>query len=355
MDVTRRHFTLMSGIGMTGLMTDTSAAAAMSKAAAASSAAFDPTPYVHPELRFLVSQFMNFKTDGAFSAANLPILRKMLAGAPAIAEAQAVQVPGSKGAPDVRVYVLKGEGAGTAKPALLYVHGGGYIAGSAASETRKLQQMARDLDCVVVAVEYRLAPETPFPGPLEDCYTALKWLHGNAASLGVDPARIAIMGESAGGGLAAMLAIAARDRKEVPVIFQLLVYPMLDDRTGSTRPVAPPIGYLTWDSNANRFGWSSFLGKPAGSAKVPAGSVPARVENLAGLPRTFIGVGSIDLFVSENVEYARRLVEQGVPTELLMVPGAFHGFQGAAPKANISLQFNAAIKNALVGAFSQRW
>ncbi|HEX7856293.1 MAG TPA: alpha/beta hydrolase [Sphingobium sp.] len=354
MDITRRDFALLGSMGAIGA----AALAPITHASATTTPAttpFDPTPYVHPELRFLVPQLMQLRSGTAMSTEQLPMLREMLASAPAIAEAQVVRIPASSRAPEVRAYLLKGEGPAHPKPALIYVHGGGYIAGSAASETRKLRQMAHELDCCILAVEYRLAPETPFPGPLEDCYAALEWLHSNAATLGVDPRRIAIMGESAGGGLAAMLAIAARDRKEIPILFQLLVYPMLDDRTGSTRSVKPPIGSLTWDSGTNRFGWTSFLGKPAGSAHVPAGSVPARVDNLAGLPRTFIGVGSIDLFVSEDLEYARRLIEQRVPTELLVVPGAFHGFQIAAPKADVSQQFNAAIKNALLSAFSLHW
>src|SRR4029077_17645569 len=145
------------------------------------------------------------------------------------------------------------------------------------------QRTAQSCNCVVVSVEYRLAPETPFPGALEDNYTALRWLYANAETLGVDRNRIAIGGESAGGGHAAALAIAARDRKEVPVIFQLLIYPMLDDRTGSSRPVPPHIGEFIWTAQSNVFGWSSLLGVPAGSAKVPAGAVPARVEDLSGL------------------------------------------------------------------------
>lgn len=348
-DITRRQLGSIAGAGVLA------AALPRGAAAAATASTFDPTPFVHPELRFLVPSFLKFKAAGSFSQATLAPFRATMSAAKPDPAAQIVTVPGSGGGPEVRAYVLGRREAGGKRPAILYVHGGGFVGGTAAGDTAQLHALADALDCVIVSVEYRLAPETPFPGPLEDCYAGLRWLYRNAAALGVDPQRIAIMGESAGGGLAAMLAIAARDRGEVSVRFQLLVYPMLDDRTGSTRAVAPPVGWIGWDAAANRFGWTSFLGRPAGSASVPPGSVPARVERLAGLPRTFIGVGSIDLFVAEDTDYARRLIEAGVPTELLVVPGAFHGFQHAAPKAAVSQRFDAAIRTALAEAFAQRW
>ncbi|WP_243652486.1 alpha/beta hydrolase [Novosphingobium sp. PhB165] len=236
------------------------------------------------------------------------------------------RIPGKPGDPDVRIYIVNAGPKAQARPAILHIHGGGYILGTAASGLADLQDLARDLDCVIVTVDYRLAPETAFPGPLEDCYAGLKWLHANVGALGVDPARIAVKGESAGGGLAAMLAIAARDRKEVPLAYQCLIYPMLDDRTGSTVHRPPQQGALMWTPQSNRFGWSSFLGIPAGSPQVPAGAVPARTANLEGLPPAFIGVGTIDLFYEENLEYARRLAAAGVQVELAIAPGAFHGF-----------------------------
>lgn len=154
-----------------------------------------------------------------------------------------------------------------------------------------------------------------------------------------------------------MLAIAARDRGEVPIAFQLLIYPMLDDRTGSSRQVPPYIGAYVWGPASNRFGWSSLLGVPAGSRTVSAGAVPARVANLAGLPPAFIGVGSIDLFVAEDLEYARRLIDSGVPTELCVVPGAYHGFDIFAPEASVSKAFRASWSAALARAFDTdaRW
>jgi acetyl esterase/lipase len=260
-------------------------------------------------------------------------------------------IPGAKGAPDVRVFVINAAAGDRKRPAILHIHSGGFVAGTAAEAIPSLQQVALDHDCVIVTVEYRLAPETRFPGSLEDNYAALKWLHTSAGSLGVDTSRIAVMGLSAGAGHAAMLTIAARDRGEVPIAFQLLSYPMLDDRTGSSRHVPPYIGAYIWVPASNRFGWSSLLGVPAGSRIVPAGAVPARAENLAGLPPAFIGVGSIDLFVDEDVDYARRLIDSGVPTELCVVPGAYHGFDLFAPEAPVSKTFRATWNAALARAF----
>jgi acetyl esterase/lipase len=215
----------------------------------------------------------------------------------------------------------------------------------------RLQGIATDCHCVVVSVDYRLAPETRYPGSLEDNYAALKWVHAHAEELGIDRSKIAVGGESAGGGHAASLAIHARDRNEVPIVFQLLIYPQLDDRTGSTRPAPPAIGHFMWTASNNRFAWSSLLGVPAGSSKVPVAAVPARVASVGGLPPAWIGVGAIDLFAEEDMEYARRLVHAGVATELLVVRGAYHGFDLLAPDAEASKQFSASWKSALRKAF----
>jgi acetyl esterase/lipase len=281
----------------------------------------------------------------------LPIVRER-ADVPGVALPQPAPqpttrtIPGPANAPDVRVVVVDPGGEG-ARPALLYVHGGGFIFGNVSGDIAMLQRLAQTLNILIVSVDYRLAPETPFPGGLEDTYAALLWLYRNAQTLMIDRSRIAIGGVSAGGGLAAMLTIAARDRREVPVAFQLLLAPMLDDRTGSQRTVPPYIGRYSWSAQANRFGWTSWLGVPAGSRDVPAGSVPARTENLAGLPPTFIGVGSIDLFAEEDVTYACRLLMAGVRTELLVVPGAYHAFDKLVPDAEVSRRYTAAWTDAL--------
>lgn len=288
------------------------------------------------------------------NAESLPVARKQnsVAMKPQLSDISVEKrvIKDDKGMPDVTVYVINA-GADTSRPAILHTHGGGFTMGSPAVDTPTLQEVAKRLDCVIVTVDYRLAPETTWEGSLEDNYAALKWLHTNAAKLGADPGRIAVMGESAGGGHAALLALTARDRGEVPLVAQVLVYPMLDDRTGSSRKVPPHIGTLLWTEETNRFGWNSFLGVEPGSKEVPSAAVPARAENLEGLPPTFIGVGSIDLFVDENIEYAQRLVDAGVSTELWVVPGAFHGFDIIAPDALVSRQFTVLKLDALRRAF----
>ncbi len=260
-------------------------------------------------------------------------------------------IPGPAGAPEVSVVIADTAPGKKNKPALLHIHGGGYVVGAAVAFLPGVLRYTIPAGCVVVSVDYRLAPGTRFPGSLEDNYAALKWLYAQADELGVDRKRIALAGESAGGGHAAALAIHARDRGEVPLVFQLLIYPMLDDRTGSTRAVPWPIGQIGWGAQGNRFGWTALLGVPAGSAQVPYGAVPARVENLKGLPPTFIGVGAIDLFVEEDIEYARRLIDAAVPTELLVVPGAYHAFDLSVPDAKVSKRFCETIAVALQRAF----
>jgi acetyl esterase/lipase len=247
------------------------------------------------------------------------------------------------------IYIVNAR-AGTSRPAILHTHGGGFVGGSAKAEVCNQQDLAAALDAVSVTVEYRLAPETGWRGSVADNYAALRWLHANAADLGVDPNRIAVMGESAGGGHAALLGIEARNRGEVPLALQLLIYPMLDDRTGSSRRTSEHHGMI-WSPASNRFGWSSFLGMTPGGRKVPAAAVPARVADLAGLPPTFIAVGALDLFVAEDIEYARRLIAAGVPTELHVIPGAVHGFEEFSPDASLVKHYHALKLNALRRAF----
>ncbi len=261
-------------------------------------------------------------------------------------------IPGPAGAPDVTVYLINIGGG--QRPAILHTHGGGYIAGSPAQDLPRLQRLAQALDCVIVSVDYRLAPETTWQGSGEDNYAALKWLHDHAAELGVDRQRLAVMGESAGGGHAALLALMARDRGQVSLIFQMLIYPMLDDRTASTREVPAPLGELIWTAEANRFGWRAFLGQEPGTTAVPAAAVPARAGSLAGLPPAFIAVGGLDLFVQENIAYAQRLIAAGVPTELLVLPGAFHAFDVVAEETALARRFSEARVRALREAFAQR-
>jgi acetyl esterase/lipase len=260
------------------------------------------------------------------------------------------QIPGADGNPGVTIFIVNAK-PGASGPAILHLHGGGFNAGSSRAGMCNIQELASALDCVVVSVEYRLAPETPYPGALADNYAGLRWMHENAAAIGADPARIAILGESAGGGHAAMLAIAARDRGTYPICFQALIYPMLDDRTGSTQPVPEHIGAFGWNEETNRFGWQCFLGQAPGTETVPVAAVPSRMGNLAGLPPTFIGVGTLDLFVAENTLFAQRLIDAAVPTELIVVPGAIHGFDTLAKESAVARRFTSIKLAALRRAF----
>jgi acetyl esterase/lipase len=342
---TRRGF--VGGVSMTPILAAAAIAADTQNANAVISVNPDPYSYVDPELAVALRQYPD--NLDAPNARNLAALRaadknSAMSDAPELQPRKAT-VPGPGG--DVPVLIIDPKPGAKNRPATIYIHGGGYVLGRADSNLRLAQDIARATDSMAVSVDYTLAPEAVFPKSLEQNYAALAWLHKNAAQFGVDPARIAICGDSAGGGHAAMLAIAARDRKEFAIAFQCLIYPMLDDRTGSTHHVPPYIGHFVWTEAANRFGWSSLLGMPAGSPSVPAGSVPARVKDLSGLPPTFIGIGSIDLFCEEDIEYARRLVLAGVRTELFVVPGAYHGFDIVARDARVTVQFRDVWQSAL--------
>jgi acetyl esterase/lipase len=240
------------------------------------------------------------------------------------------RVPGPAGAPAVRVVIYRPSTAGSLLPALLHIHGGGYVMGTPELSDENNRRLVKEVDCIVVSVDYRLAPETRHPGPVEDCYAALKWLHANSHRLGVDATRIAVGGESAGGGLSAALALLARDRREVRIAYQSLIYPMIDDRTGASADPHPYVGEFVWTPATNHFGWQCLLGCEPGSKGVSHYAAAARAESLADLPATYIATGALDLFLEEDLEYARRLIRAGVPTELHVYPGAFHGFEMAA-------------------------
>ena len=218
------------------------------------------------------------------------------------------------------------------RPAVLSLHGGGYVLGSAQLNAASDRGMASALGGVVVAVDYRLAPEAPYPIPLDDCYAALEWLHGQAGPLHIDRERIAVWGDSAGGGLAAAVSLLARDRGEFGVAHQHLIYPMLDDRTCTGEP-HPHAGEFIWNRAANTFAWECYFGGEAG-VEAPAYAAAARAQDLSGLPSTFIMVGALDLFVDENIAFGQRLIRAGVPTELHVFPGAYHAFD-RVPRAEV--------------------
>ena len=266
-----------------------------------------------------------------FSADSLPMIRSVFGQMPAPELSGKVEnadhaIPGAEHVV-VRVHRPVGPAA-AARPCIYWMHGGGLVLGTYAGDDARFDRWCQQFDCVGVSVEYRLAPECPYPGPIEDCYAGLAWVHANAASLGVDPARIGIAGASAGAGLAAALALLARDRGEVPVQFQLLVYPMLDDRqTTASSHWADPI----FPRPANTFGWTSYLGAARGGDDVSPYAAPARAAALSGLPPTWIGVGALDGLSDEDTDFATRLRHHGVPVEFHLYPGMPHGFVSLMP------------------------
>lgn len=294
---------------------------------------------VDAELRPL----LDLMPTATFSAETLPLIRKLREQ---LLEAQKSTrraredvevsehfVPGPDDAPWVRVLVYRPRGGTAPLPAYLHIHGGGFLVGKPEGFADFNERFASELGCLVVSVDYRKAPETRFPGALEDCYAALRWLHAQADALGVDPQRVCVGGESAGGGLAAGLSLLARDRGALPIAFQLLIYPVLDDRTGSEDGGNPHTGEFIWTRASNRFAWNCLLGHAPGGDDVSPYAAPARAADLRGLPPAFVSVGSLDLFLEENIAYAGRLLQAGVPTELHVYPGAVHGFELAAGTA----------------------
>ncbi len=236
---------------------------------------------------------------------------------------QEIMVP-LAGEPDVRCLLYRPVDRPQSIPGYLHIHGGGYIMSTADGSDLLNALTASKLGITVLSVDYRLAPEHPIPAPLDDCYAALAWLFDHAGELGVDNTRIGIGGESAGGGLAAAVAIHARDQGQYQLCHQHLTYPMLDDTTGTADNYGDPlVGEFIWTREKNRFGWQSYLG----SAPAEAPQVPMRVSHYEGLPPAWILTASMDLFRDENIEYARNLLKAGVAAELIVYPGACHGFQ----------------------------
>ena len=306
-------------------------------------------PITDPQLAAGLAGLERALPDG-IALDDIPAIRKkmddlratMATQAPAIAgvDSSDHQAPGLDEAPAVMVRLYRPETRPVLLPALLWIHGGGYVLGSVQATDLQAKTMAHALGCVVASVEYRLAPEHPFPAALHDCYAALTWLMRTASQLGIDHSRIAIGGASAGGGLAAGLALLARDRGELPVRYQLLLYPMLDDsnirQAGSDVPDTP-----VWTRASNLAAWRAYLQQEPGSDGISEYAAPIRARDVGGLPPTYMGVGTTDLFRDENIAYAQRLMRAGVPTELHVYADAFHGFDGFAADSDAAQRFTA--------------
>lgn len=284
----------------------------------------------------------------------IPVLRELTAAMPAPSDEDLrcggafdvteLLVPGPAGAPEVSLLVCRPAGVTAPLPAVYHMHGGGMITGDNRMGVLRLLDWARELQFTVLSVAYRLAPECPFPAPVEDCYAGLMWAAGHAAELGVGPDRIVVVGHSAGGGLAAALALMARDRGGPRLAGQLLMSPMLDDRndTVSSWQLA---GIGGWDRTANETAWAALLGDARGGPDVSPYAAPARVADLSGLPPAFIDAGSAETFRDEDVTYASRIWQAGGIAELHVWPGGCHGFEMMAPEAAVSRAASAAQRN----------
>lgn len=307
-----------------------------------------PPPPFDPELASFARDFR--ETWPSVTPAMIPLLREPAAlprptdqelsrdGAFTI---ETTSVPGPVDAPDVQLLICRPTATGAATPALYHLHGGGLFAGEARFDIGALLTVAAEFPFTVVAAEYRLAPETPHPGPVEDCYAGLVWTVEHASELNIDPARIVLEGNSGGGGLAAAVALLARDRGGPAVLGQMLLSPMLDDRN-DTPSVAQLSSVALWDGTTNATAWSALLGDARGGPHVSPYAAAARATDLSKLPATFIDVGSVDIFRDEAVSYATRLWQAGNDTELHVWAGAFHGFEHALPQAALSLDAVAA-------------
>jgi acetyl esterase/lipase len=250
----------------------------------------------------------------------------------------------------IRLRVYRPTGTNSGSPALCWMHGGGLMGGTPEQDDAQMKQIAAATGATIISVDYRLAPEFPYPVPVNDCYDGLMWVADNAVVLGIDTRRIAVGGASAGGGLAAALTLMVKEKGGPKLIHQSLTYPMLDDRN-STNSSYQINATGVWDRAYNIYGWSAYLGKKMNPGKIPPTAAAAREKDLSGLPPAFIAVGSLDLFRDEDIEYALHLMEAGVSVELHFYHGAVHGFDWHVPGSAMTASLLGKRINALNLAF----
>lgn len=286
----------------------------------------------------------------------LPAIRQMFSDALKLqplpdlpVQIRKVAVPSRDAQRTIRCLEIRANDLGPHVPAILHFHGGGNVMGQPEMNQAELMHWAAEIGCVVLSVDYRLAPETPFPAPMDDAHDVLRFIYREAQTLGIDRERIALAGQSAGGAMAACLALLARDEGVIPIAFQLLEAPRLDDCIREGSQANPFTGEFIWTREASAYCRAAYLGKDHNTS--PYGSA-LRADSYSDLPPTFVAVGALDLFVDECIDFSRNLLRAGVPTELIVYPGCFHGFQMAAT-ARITARSRRdslnALKKALIG------
>lgn len=284
---------------------------------------------VDPELLATLDAFPPM----TLSAETLPVIRgaipQMMTARPLPdfpVSSSIINIPSGEDARDIRCLLIRPLSSRESMPAILHFHGGGHVLGVPEMDQPQLMRWAAELHCLVLSVDYRLAPETPFPGAMDDAYAVLKWLNEEASALGIDAEKIAVSGGSAGGAMAACLCLMARDRDDYKIAFQHLEAPRLDDRLAAPADANPFTGEFVWTRANSAFCRDAYLGENGANAYGSA----ARAKTLTGLPPAFIAVGALDLFVNECLDYTARLSRAGVSVELIVYPGCFHGFKMAA-------------------------
>ncbi|MCH7323926.1 alpha/beta hydrolase [Solibacillus sp. MA9] len=293
---------------------------------------------VHPEFLPGLEAFQNF----AFNVDDLPAIREGMAQLnQSLTSTETVDILDKTiigiDDNDIRIRIYKPVQQDTELPVLLWIHGGGYILGSIEDNDHLCVQVVETSNCVVVSVDYRLAPEHPYPAPLEDCYSALTWIAEHAKELQVDANRIGVAGASAGGGLTAGLTLLARDRAYPSICFQMPLYPMIND--GNDTPSANEIKEgMIWNQKTNDFGWTCYLGDLHGKDDVPIYAAPSRAEDYSNLPYTYTCVGQLDPFRDETIAYVTKLAQAGVDVEFHLYPGAYHGFEIINPQSELAQQ-----------------
>ncbi|MET3207515.1 UNVERIFIED_CONTAM: acetyl esterase/lipase [Paenibacillus sp. PvR008] len=305
---------------------------------------------VLPELRSILAQFPGFQLEE-----NLELSRSYLSSPP-IEKSEHVRttsrmIPSVAGEILVKIYEPS-QRTDVKLPAMLWIHGGGYVMGHPDMDDALCERFVQAAKCVVVSVDYRLAPEHPYPAAIDDCYAGLTWMTDEAELLGIDLDRIAIAGASGGGGLTAALALMARDKGGPALILQMPLYPMIDDRNMTASSHEITADNAPWNRTNNLAAWNMYLGDRTEDSEVSPYAVPSRVESLAGLPPTYTCIGQLDLFRDETIEYVARLAQAGVDVEFHLYPGTFHSFEGMVPQAEVSQRASQSYVDAIARALN---